>query len=246
MAIVVAAVYTGGAAASAFLGSSAAAGLAVATGSATVMTTTAGAIAGATGGFTAGLLSSGGELKPAVRGGVGGGLTGGVGGYFGDTWNLQRVAANSVAGGVSSELQGGQFRDGFKFAVMTSSASYAYNEAVKYDVTWQKGEGAVNKRTFDMPVKGAINIGTAGTVDPSSWWGEGGIVSRFANHIPGVNAVSGLHDVFQIRLDEWGGNFARNVFNVPGMIPAAAITSAALLDDVPGGVLTVTQSKREW
>lgn len=90
-----------------------------------------------------------------------------------------------------------------------------------------------------------MNIGTAGPVDPNSWWGEGGIVSRLANNIPGVNAVSGLHDVFQIRLDEMGGNIARNALNVPGMLPAAGVTYAALFDGIPGIALTATKYQKD-
>lgn len=56
------------------------------------------------------------------------------------------------------------------------------------------------------------------------------------NAIPGINAVSGMHDVFQVRLDQFGGSFARNVLNVPGMPLAAGLTYGALADtfvDVP-------------
>ncbi len=207
----------------------------------------AGAAAGATVGATSGLLYNGpqGAVKGAVYGGVSGGIFGGVDGYFGDQWSLQRVGANSMAGGVNSKFQGGKFEDGFKFSAITSTARYGYNEVVKYDVTWDKGGDAVDKGEFGMPVQGANNIGTAGPVDSNSWWGEGGIVSRAANNIRGVNPVSGFHDVMQVRLDEWGGNFARNALNVPGMLPAAGITYAALFDGIPGMALTVTKSQRD-
>ena len=64
---------------------------------------------------------------------------------------------------------------------------------------------------------------------PNIRWHEGGRVSLAANQVPGVNAVSGLHDTFQIRLDQWGGRFARIALNVPGMPPVAVITYAALV-----------------
>lgn len=110
-------------------------------------------------------------------------------------------------------------------------ARYLYNNVVNYDTELGPGGEAVNKRPLDLPVRGAINIGTAGTVDPSSWWGEGGIVSRALNYVPGVNAVSGMHDTFQVGLDRLTNStdgLARNILNIPGMLPAAVITYSAL------------------
>jgi len=118
-----------------------------------------------------------------------------------------------------------------------------YNGVVQFDSSWDKGGEAVNKLDTSMPVQGANNIGTAGRVDPTSWFGEGGIVSRIANNIPGVNAVAGMHDVFQVRLQEWGGVIARNTVNIPGMIPAAALTYSSLLEGPPSSVLTVYNAK---
>jgi hypothetical protein len=40
-----------------------------------------------------------------------------------------------------------------------------------------------------------------------------------------------MQDIFQINIDQYLGNFARNVFNIPGMLPAAAITYSALMTD---------------
>ena len=69
-------------------------------------------------------------------------------------------------------------------------------------------------------------------------------MSRFANFIPGVNAVSGMHDMFQVTLDKWGGDWARNILNVPGMIPAAGITYGALMTDMRAAALYNTMSTR--
>jgi len=95
------------------------------------------------------------------------------------------------------------------------------------------------------PAEGKNNIGTqGGPVDPNGWFNEGGRVSRFANFIPGVNAVSGMHDMFQVTLDKWGGDWARNILNVPGMIPAAGITYGALMTDMRAAALYNTMSTR--
>jgi len=66
---------------------------------------------------------------------------------------------------------------------------------------------------------------------------EGGPVSRFANQILGVNAVAGMHDVFQVSM---GNSLAGDVFNVPRMAVAAAMTYPGflgqLLNNAPVGV----------
>jgi len=125
-----------------------------------------------------------------------------------------------------------------KRAAVSAGARVAYNGLVKYDVTPEPGGDAVEKGRNQMPVQGANNVGSQGKpLDPNGWFNEGGIVSRAANQIPGVNAVGGLHDVMQINL----GSFLRDyVLNIPNMIPAAVITYAALLngglgDAIQGG-----------
>ena len=72
----------------------------------------------------------------------------------------------------------------------------------------------------------ANNIGTQG--GPPSFWSEGGPLSESLNKFGGINAVAGLHDVFQINLK---GNL-RDILNVPGMPIAAAITYLSLYPNV--------------
>jgi hypothetical protein len=94
------------------------------------------------------------------------------------------------------------------------------------------GGRSVLKDRLSLPIEGVNNIGTqGGPLDPNGWFNEGGRVSRFLNNVPGVNGVAGLHDVFQIRIDQWVGSVARKTLNVPGMLPAAAITYTGLLAD---------------
>jgi len=89
-----------------------------------------------------------------------------------------------------------------------------------------------------MPRENANNFGTAEkTLNPDGLFNEGGKISRFANRIRGLNAVAGLHDVLQVRLDQYGGSFARNFFNVPAMIPAAVITYGGLLSHTLSNIL---------
>ncbi len=85
---------------------------------------TASIIGGTAGGFVAGAIISG-DLKTALAGGLTGSALAGVNAYFGDTWNIQRVFADGVVGGTSSEAQGGKFLDGFKSNFAVSSLNYA-------------------------------------------------------------------------------------------------------------------------
>ena len=188
-------------------------------------TVATGAIAGASAGFVGGSISSG-SIKGGLQGALGGAISGGVGGYFGSTWNLERVASQAIGGGAATELAGGKFKDGFLAAGIAASAHYLYNSVVNYDASWKAGGPSQSKTADQMPIKGANNIGTQGhkTIDPSGWFNEGGKVSRFLNRVPGINSVAGMHDVFQVKLDGVAFPFARDIFNVPGMIPAAAIS----------------------
>lgn len=97
-----------------------------------------GALAGAATGALAGGISDGweGALQGARFGAIGGAIAGGVGSFFPDAyngslngaarygWSPQRVIANSIAGGVTSELQGGRFADGFRASFTISALTY--------------------------------------------------------------------------------------------------------------------------
>jgi hypothetical protein len=50
------------------------------------------------------------------------------------------------------------------------------------------------------------------------------------NLVPSINAVAGMHDMFQIGLQYMGGPWMRNIFNVPGMPIAATMTWVAMRD----------------
>ena len=83
------------------------------------------------------------------------------------------------------------------------------------------GGAAQGKQRFDMPIEGANNFAESRrVVDPSTFTGEGGRLSRFMNRIPGMNAIAGMHDVFQVRLDLLGGDrfgsVLRSTLNFPG------------------------------
>jgi filamentous hemagglutinin len=124
---VVAAVFTAGAAYAAYMGMaiSAAGGAMAITGAQfAAASLTASIVSGAAAGFVAGGIMTG-TIKGALTGAIAGGIAGGISGYFGNTWNMKRVAAQSVGNGISSKINGGKFKDGFRFSLAVSMMSYA-------------------------------------------------------------------------------------------------------------------------
>jgi hypothetical protein len=102
---------------------------------------------------------------------------------------------------------------------------------VKYDIdarAGSKGGAAKIKGKNGPPIKDYNNIGVQD--NSASIFYEDKPIPRALNVLPaGINAVAGLHDIFQIALGEIGG-WARTTFDVPGMIPAAYITYGGMID----------------
>jgi RHS repeat-associated protein len=192
------------------------------------------------GGAVGGGISTG-TLKGAVIGGLSGAAFGGVDVAFGSEYTLGRVAADATVGGASARLQGASFGRGFLFAGIGSGAEYAYRAAVGYGTEWGPGGPAQPKESLARPIKGADNVGFTlrnGIDDPAltsseSVFGEGAPLMRLANHVPGINAVAGLHDIWQRQTAILGGDLLRNVLNVPGMAVAVGGTLPALVRGVP-------------
>ena len=114
--------------------------------------------------------------------------------------------------------------------LLVKSLPEIYEDFVGYALDANPGGPAVEKGLTQSPVQGANNVGTqGGPLDPNCLFCEGGVVSRFANQIPGINAVAGMHDMFQITM---GDSLARDVLNVPGMFVAAAITAGGFLGEM--------------
>lgn len=83
-----------------------------------------GAIGGASAGFVGSLVASGGSIKGAMDGTLSGAISGGLAGFFGDTYSLPRVFAETVAGGVTGRIYGRSFADGMRSALYLSGATY--------------------------------------------------------------------------------------------------------------------------
>lgn len=211
-------------------------------GATTVGAATVGAIAG---GAVAGGIATG-DLRGVALGAVGGAGFGAVGAAYGNTWSFGRVAASGLVGGATAKVGGGEFREGFAYSGGAAAFGYAYDRVVNYSATWGPGGAAQGRQRFDMPVEGANNFAESRpVVDPATFTGEGGRLSRVMNRVPGMNAIAGLHDVFQVRLDQLGGDrfgsVLRTTLNFPGMPVAAGLTYPALFDGAPSVALAMDE-----
>jgi hypothetical protein len=184
------------------------------------------------------------SAKGAFWGAVTGGTLAGVDVGFNGQYSAERVLAEATIGGASAAAQGGAFWRGFGVSATFSGAELAYQRIVGYQSEWGSGGPAQSKNRYERPIRGANNFGPArGIIDPGTWSGEGGIFSRFMNRIPGMNAIAGMHDVFQVELDLLGGDkygwAMRSWLNYPGQPVAAAMTYPALMRGVPAATIAV-------
>ena len=230
------------------------------TSSAIGATIISGAIVGAGSGFTSSLILSDGNLNSAFKGALMGGISGGIAAGVGAIGSgaisdpTVKFAGETVFSGVKNRLSGKKFFEGFDLALLTFGAGQAYQKIVGYEASYDSGGPAANKGYRTPPVQGANNIGTQG--GPPSFFrfvfvfmsivlgviiliffyfwacflSEGGPLSEALNKVGGVNAVAGLHDVFQISLSD--KFYIRDILNVPGMPVAAALTYASLYSKI--------------
>lgn len=124
-------------------------------------------------------------------------------------------------------------------AALNLGVSYGYNKIAGYQPKNYKGRGYSEKSLdadsitgLEAGRDGFNNFGVAhmGAPRKGRWeWDEGGSLSRFFNNVYGINAISGVHDRFQVHLEQHGGPDARIKWNFPGMPLAAGVTYPALL-----------------
>jgi len=116
-------------------------------GTTATLTVTGGVVAGAISGAMGGVILTG-TLKGGIQGAFSGAIMGGVVGHFGDSYSAKRIAADSLAGGVSSEIYGQRFKDGLLVGALIASATFitvklrAYQKAQSELFPGQVGESA--------------------------------------------------------------------------------------------------------
>jgi RHS repeat-associated protein len=165
-----------------------------------------------------------------------------------------RALLKGFVAGTSAEIMGGSFTRGFELAASFSVADSAYQHFTDHPPGWGAGE--------DRPYTGGMadapqsnNYIPAGdySVPPPFWnvntfgfnaaltgngsltdcFTQSGACSSFFDKIPGLQAISQLHDA-------WTNYFTAQLvkgLNFPTMLPAAVISYGALLDQygaVPG------------
>jgi RHS repeat-associated protein len=209
----------------------------------TSISTTTGIISGASGGFAGGLVASNGNVEAALKGVVSGAMFGAINGYYGNQWGWERVGANTAAGAASAKIYGTNVLSGAAGSFITSVARWGYNSQVGYDANPLPGENRDytsympddnGRQPLDRIGMNVIGLNKELTGDFWEDFGkQGSLLSKTLNLIPGINATAGLHDYwFNSGLEFTPLN------NVGTMLPAAAMTYAALLN----GPLTVQMS----
>ncbi len=210
-------------------------GVAAGTVSATFATTAAGIVGGAAAGAAGGLIMTG-TVQGTLQGAASGAIMGGVAGYYGNSWAnpLQRIAATAVGGGVASEVSGGSFRQGAIIAGAFAVAAAYYDHAVRYPANASPGGDAVMKNGTTGPVEGANNMGLESSLrlDQRTGFMEGSSLSNVLDRPPGMNAIAGLHDAWWHAFPDNSTTF--RILNVPSMLPAAAVSIAAIAGQYPG------------
>lgn len=191
-----------------------------------------GALAGAAvGGITGGIYNGPqGIVQGARYGAIGGAITGPVAAFYGDSpWGAERLAAQSVSGGLSSAAQGGSFVDGFRFSGITSLASYGMDAAGRatdrlkslacnsggspcfYDERGQlRTDGA---RDIDWSLNPSrqgnwlTDTGMAREASGQHWYDPGGpLDNQYLRHF--VSDVSKMHDWY----NSWSYNSANGFY----------------------------------
>ncbi|MDP2030516.1 MAG: SpvB/TcaC N-terminal domain-containing protein [Thiobacillus sp.] len=212
-----------------------------------------GAASGAAVGAVAGGVNGGwsGAVQGAKYGAIGGAIGGSVSAlYSGSSWGIERVAANSLAGGVSSAAQGGSFKEGALFSAATSAARYAYNSFAGYDVSIKPGDGPASpKGNYEFTPDGLIPKNSAGNIPnviglnaelvKNDFWANLGNQGAFPGNVLNYalaagNAIGVLHDTAWEPYKAYFNAFT----NWGTMVPAAVVTYGAVLDASPTRVLS--------
>ena len=146
------------------------------------------------------------------------------------------VAAQTVAGCATGEITGAGCEKGAATAAVLSTAGETYQALVGYSADMWPGEnrngfGSADQTytpdEFGRQLSSDRGMNVIGINEPGSIISQGGGLSRTLNQVPFVNATAGLHDFFFNANEDL--NFT--LWNVPSMLPAAAISIPAALNN---------------
>jgi Possible hemagglutinin (DUF637) len=170
---------------------------------------------------------------------------------------VSAVAAQTAAGCASGAVAGAGCEKGATTAAVLSTAGETYQSLVGYAANAGPGENRFGTKldgsstgngTYEyneitgqqLPSDRGMNV--IGLNKPGSVLSQGGTVSRALNQVPFVNATAGLHDyIFNANQDL---NFT--LWNVPTMLPAAALAIPAALNNPNISWLTQVKQPTNW
>ena len=149
---------------------------------------------------------------------------------------VSAVAAQTAAGCASGAVTGAGCEKGATTAAVLSTAGETYQSLVGYAANAGPGENRNGFGKTDQtyspdsfgrqsPADQGMNV--IGLNAPGSLLSQGGGVSRALNQVPFINATAGLHDYFFNSNQDL--NFS--LWNVPTMLPAAALAIPAALNN---------------
>jgi RHS repeat-associated protein len=188
----------------------------------------AGGVAGAVASQASGMVGS--EFSSAYGSGVGdfmGAVAGGAAGGYGGGVTASELYGSSFADANRIGLKGAKI-GGF-MAGAGQLMEFAYNHLVGFSPSIRPGTN-LKKTTYvpnalGQPPEGVnvfgLNKGLTGDFF-QDFWKQGGALSEFANQVPGMNAVAGLHDY-------WMNNVTVSmVNNISLMFPAVPMSYGAM------------------
>jgi len=157
---------------------------------------------------------------------------------------IANVMKSAIVGGTVSVVSGGKFANGaktFAFLRMVGESADYYERTVGYKANILPGENIPGKTTYEFdPATGQQNpetrrMNVVGDNDLTSFCRQGSACSKALNLIPLVSPTAGLHDAWFNMPAEIGGLELTTINNVGTMLPAAAISTGALLGNVTQG-----------
>jgi RHS repeat-associated protein len=205
-------------------------------------------VGAAAGGAVAGAIASG-DLRGALVGGLTGAAMGGIGVGFGSGYSAGRVVAEATVGGVSAELGGGDFTDGFLTSGALSSLTWASLEMREAMIEQSlKNRSGKNASGVSAGFRGdGFKLG--GCRWPCTWSPLGGAQGEVGSffkmkYAPGsfldhlIETYAGPHDFLNnpIFYDSGGNNIGRGpFFEVANYANLAVATPFAAASVIPTG-----------